>query len=276
MAKSARRATDITFNVSTVPGLNLLGRTAIRKLDIDVRALVCEAGPKSPSNDVHAVLDDESPDHVFQKACQKVCKDFPSLFLPELGCLKDYELEVAFKPDTQPVFCKPRTVPFAVLEDLNTAYDAGIRKGVWIPTQFNEYGTPVVPVVKTTSPGQQQKKLRVCGDYSVTVNQHLQTHRHPIPLPEDLMRRLGGGYYFTKVDLADAYSQIKLGPESQKKLALSTHRGVLLQTRLSFGISSAPGYFQEIMDQLTSDLRRVAVYLDDILVSGSNAEEHPQ
>ena len=133
-----------------------------------------------------------------------------------------------------------------------------------------------MPVVKTTSPGQQQKKLRVCGDYSVTVNQHLQTHRHPIPLPEDLMRRLGGGYYFTKVDLADAYSQIKLGPESQKKLALSTHRGVLLQTRLPFGISSAPGYFQDIMDQLTSDLRGVAVYLDDILVSGSNAEEHLQ
>ena len=90
------------------------------------------------------------------------------------------------------------------------------------------------------------------------------------------MRRLGGGYYFTKVDLADAYSQIKLAPESQKRLALSTHRGVLLQTRLPFGISSAPGYFQEIMDQLTSDLRGVAVYLDDILVSGANAEEHLQ
>lgn len=30
------------------------------------------------------------------------------------------------------------------------------------------------------------------------------------------------------------------------------------------------------MDQLTSDLRGVAVYLDDILVSGANAEEHLQ
>ncbi|XP_045117643.1 uncharacterized protein K02A2.6-like [Portunus trituberculatus] len=276
LGDSTTRDTDITFNVSTLLCLNLLGRTAIRKLDIDVRALMCEAGPKTPSNDVHVVLDNKSPDHVFQKACQKVCKEFPSLFLPELGCLKDFELEVAFKPDTQPIFCKPRTVPFAVLEDLNTAYDAGIRKGVWIPTQLNESGTPVVPVVKTTSPGQQRKKLWVCGDYSVTGYQHLQTHRHPIPLPEDLMHKLGRDYYFTKIDLADAYSQIKLRPKSQKKLALITHLGVLLQTRLPFGISSAPGYFQEIMDQLTSDLRGVAVYLDDILVSGSNAEEHLQ
>ncbi|KAL5491712.1 hypothetical protein EMCRGX_G017061 [Ephydatia muelleri] len=59
-------------------------------------------------------------------------------------------------------------------------------------------------------------------------------------------------------------------------MALSTHRGVLLQTWLPFGISSAPGYFQEIMDQLTSDLQGVAVYMDDILVSGTTASEHIQ
>ena len=90
------------------------------------------------------------------------------------------------------------------------------------------------------------------------------------------MRKLSGAYYFSKIDLADAYNQIKLGPESQKRLALSTHRRILLQTRLPFGISSAPGYFQEIMDQLTRDLSGVAVYLDDLLVSGANAEEHLQ
>ena len=70
------------------------------------------------------------------------------------------------------------------------------------------------------------------------------------------------------------YNQIQLAPESQKQLALSTHRGVLLQTQLPFGISSPPGYFQEIMERITCDLQGVAVYLDDILVSGSNEEEH--
>ena len=98
-----------------------------------------------------------------------------------------------------------------------------------------------------------------------------------MPLPEDLMRRLGGTHYFSKVDLADAYNQIELGPESQKRLALSTHRGVLLQKRLPFGISSATGitgYFQDIMNQLTSDLTGVAVYLDDILISGTTAEDN--
>ena len=62
--------------------------------------------------------------------------------------------------------------------------------------------------------------------------------------------------------------------ESQRRLALSTHRWVLLQQRLPFGIKSEPGYFQEIIENLTSDLRRVAVFQDDMLVSGQNASDH--
>ena len=108
----------------------------------------------------------------------------------------------------------------------------------------------------------------------MTVNSQLEDHRQPIPLPEDLMRKLGRGYCFSKIDLANAYIQICLSPDSQKKLALSTHKGVLLQKRLPFGIKSAPGYFQEIMEQLTQNLRGVAVYFDDILVSGDNAKDH--
>ena len=86
--------------------------------------------------------------------------------------------------------------------------------------------------------------------------------------------KAGGGYSFTKIDLADAYNQVRLGPESRERLAHSTHRGVLLQNVLPFGISSAPGYFQKIMNDFTSDLPGDAVYLDDILVSGKDANDH--
>ena len=114
----------------------------------------------------------------------------------------------------------------------------------------------MVPIRKSPLPGQAKASIRVCADYSVTVNSQLEDHRQPIPLPEDLMRKLGRGYCFSKIDLANAYNQICLSPDSQKKLALSTHKGVLLQKRLPFGIKSAPGYFQEIME------------------SGDNAKDH--
>ena len=139
---------------------------------------------------------------------------------------------------------KSRPLPFAIQDDLARAYDAGFARGVWTPTQFNDCGTPVVPIRKPPLPGDDKPRLRVCGDYSVTVNPQLAIHRYPLPLPEELMRKLGGGYGFTKIDLADAYNQVRFGPEGRKRLALFTHSGVLLQNVLPFGISSAPGYFQ--------------------------------
>ena len=119
-------------------------------------------------------------------------------------------MEIKFKPEARPIFCKPRLVHLAILEDLNDAYDDRIRKGVWKPTDFNVSGTTVVPVQKAIRPGQNKARIRVCGDYSVTVTSQLETHHQPIPLPDNLMKNLRGGYCLTKVDLADAYNQIKL------------------------------------------------------------------
>jgi hypothetical protein len=93
-------------------------------------------------------------DDALQTACIKVCDEFPDLFKLELGCLKDFERDVKFKDEASPVFCKPRVVPFAIQEDLVDAYEAGIKRGTWKRTNFNDYGTPVVPIRKTILPGQ--------------------------------------------------------------------------------------------------------------------------
>ena len=136
-------------------------------------------------------------------------------------------------------FLHAKPVPLAILEDLNDACEDGIRKRVWKPTEFNAYGTLVVLAWKAICPEQNKARMRVCGDYSVTVNSQLETHCQPIPLPEDLMRNLWGGYCFTKVDLADAYTQIKLPPESRKRLALSTDWGVLFRGITTIGAGRA-------------------------------------
>ena len=62
-------------------------------------------------------------------------------------------------PGTKPVFYKPWTLPFAILENLIAAYDTGIRNDVWVPTQLNEYGTFVVPIWKALLLGQKKAKL---------------------------------------------------------------------------------------------------------------------
>ena len=272
-------AVFLEFTVTQIDKLNLIGLAGISALGLSLDGLLAQNLGKHAVKRMYPVLQTHSPgkpsaDPSLKAACEKLCRKFPNLWKADLGTLKDYELDVKFKENTSPIFLKARTVPLAIQEDLSQAIESGIKRGVWKKVQFNEYGTPVVPIIKKSSSTNGRPAIRVCGDYSVTVNQQLEKHRHPMPSPESLMHRLGGNYCFSKVDLADAYNQIQLSPSSQRKLALSTHKGVLLQLRLPFGITSAPGYFQSIMEQITSDLPGVAVYLDDILVGGSSAGEH--
>ena len=81
-----------------------------------------------------------------------------------------------FKENSQPIFRKARPVPIALEEDLEQAYQDGIETGIWQPTNFNGYGKPFVPVKKAILLGQTKAKIRVCGDYSVTVNPQLEDH----------------------------------------------------------------------------------------------------
>ncbi|XP_064488330.1 uncharacterized protein K02A2.6-like [Ornithodoros turicata] len=116
--------------------------------------------------------------------------------------------------------------------------------------------------------------VRVCGDFSVTVNPQLAIAQYPIPRPEELLAVLNGGEKFTKLDLSEAYLQMELDEEAKKMLVINTHKGLFQFNRMPFGIASAPAVFQRTMEQVISGLPSVACYLDDIIVTGRNDEEH--
>ena len=55
---------------------------------------------------------------------------------------------------------------------------------------------------------------------------------------------------------------------------INTHRGLFRYTRLPFGISSAPGIFQRVIESILQGIDGVVVYLDDILITGASKEAH--
>ena len=97
---------------------------------------------------------------------------------------------------------------------------------------------------------------------------------YPIPKVEDLLATLGGGEKFTKLDMSQAYQQLQLDDESKQYTTINTHKGLFQYTGLPYGIPSAPGIFQQNMENLLQNIPYVIVWVDDILVSGASDKDY--
>ena len=87
---------------------------------------------------------------------------------------------------------------------------------------------------------------------------------------------LAGGKIFSKIDLSHAYKQLPLADELKQYVVINTQKGLFRYTRLPFGVSSAPGIFQRVMENVLQGIPNVIVYLDDILLSSPTESDHLQ
>ena len=135
-----------------------------------------------------------------------------------------------------------------------------IRDGILEPVENSDWATPLVIVPKKNG------RLRVCGDFKVTINQCVETKQYPLPTTDDIFAHLAGGKIFTKLDLAQAYLQLPVDDDSKSLLVINTPKGLFRYNRLPYGVSVAPAIFQAVMDRVLQGLP-VACYLDDILIA---------
>lgn len=98
--------------------------------------------------------------------------------------------------------------------------------------------------------------------------------RHPIPTLHDISRELNGAKFFTKLDLTQAYGQLKLASVSRPITTFITHTELYCFKRLNYGTNSAAGIFQHALQQVLHDIPGVRNIADDILVFGSSYKAH--
>ena len=145
-----------------------------------------------------------------------------------------------------------------------------METGILEKVSHSAWASPVVTVPKKDG------RVRLCGDYKVSVNRSLHVDQHPLPTPEELFSTLTGGQQFSILDLSQVYQQLLLEPSSRELTTISTHRGLYRYTRLPFGIASAPAIFQRTMDTILDGIPNVLCYIDDILITGKTKSEHLQ
>ncbi|XP_063052002.1 uncharacterized protein K02A2.6-like [Engraulis encrasicolus] len=190
------------------------------------------------------------------------------VFKEGLGQLKGVTAKINVDREAQPRFCKPRPVPYAVKPLVESELQRLLDDKIIEPVQVAEWAAPIVPVRKPDG------SIRICGDYKLTVNRASRVDQYPIPKVEDLFAQLNGGQHFTKLDMSHAYQQIVLNEESRKYVTINTHKGLYTYTRLPFGVASSPAIFQRTIEGILGGIPNVAIYLDDILCTGPNEQEH--
>ena len=145
--------------------------------------------------------------------------------------LKDFKVKIFVDPSVPPHFYKARSIPYAMRPLVEAELDKLVDQGILTAVQHADWAAPIVPIMKAD-----QKSVRICGDFKLTVNKASPLDKYPIPKVEDLFARLAGGHKFTKLDMSQAYQQLCLDEDSKKYVVINTSKALFHYNRLCFGI----------------------------------------
>ena len=235
----------------------LLGLQWIRALQLDLKKFIHDT---SSTDVIHSIS--HSTD------LQLLLSKFSNVLTDKLGHCTKMKAHIELQPNSIPKFFKPRAIPFTYIDRVKAEIDRKVKAGILERIDSSLWAAPIVPVLKPNG------KIRVCGDFKVTINPYTLVDQHPLPSIDELFPRLRGGKQFSKLDLSDAYLQMELDEISQTLVVINTPSGLYRYTRMPFGISSAPAIFQRLIDQVIHDIPNCVAYIDDLLITGSTESEH--
>jgi len=98
----------------------------------------------------------------------------------------------------------------------------------------------------------------------------------PILLILELINKLLGAQFFTKLDVCWGYNNIRIWEGNKYKTAFKTPLSLFESCIMTFGLCNAPTTFQTFMDTQFADFLatgKVVIYLDDILIMAQTIVE---
>ena len=119
--------------------------------------------------------------------------------------------------------------PFAVCQEVAKQLHEMQEDGIIQPSN-SPWASPIV-LVKKKDGG-----LRICVDYCA-LNAVTKADRFPLPRIADLLDQLGRSRFFTPLDLASGFWQVKVGEESREKTAFVTQCGLFKFHVMLYGLT---------------------------------------
>jgi len=102
-------------------------------------------------------------------------------------------------------------------------------------------------------------------------------NKYPLPLIQELINKVQGVKYSTKLDIQWGYNNVRIKERDEWKAAFQTNQGLFKPLVMYFGMCNSPATFQLMMDTLFHELimtGKIMIYMDDILIFTQTIEEH--
>ncbi|XP_064469780.1 uncharacterized protein K02A2.6-like [Ornithodoros turicata] len=202
---------------------------------------------------------------------ETMLSDHASVFADSGEGHKGPPVGIELRSDAAPQFRNARPVPFGLRRAVEHELKDWESRGFISPVQHSDWATPVVIVRKKDS------GIRLCGDYKTTVNAVSKKASFPLPSASEIVANLQGGTLeevFSTLDLAQAYQQLRVTPETAQILTINMLKGLYAVHRLPFGVSAAPAIFQRYMETVLAGIPGTSVYLDDVIITRNTQVEH--
>jgi hypothetical protein len=195
---------------------------------------------------------------------------FPDKLPPGLPPERAVDHAIELEPGHPPPVNKTYALSGAELAELRKQLEEMLDQG-FIRPSVSPYGAPILFVKK------KEGSLRMCVDYR-GLNKITVKNKYPLPRIDELLDRISGAQYFTKLDLAKGYHQIRIVDQDIPKTAFRTRYGHFEFTVLPFGLTNAPATFMRMVNDIFQPYldQFVIIFIDDFLIFSRTIEEHEQ
>ena len=210
------------------------------------------------------VLAEDIPTHL---------REFSAMFSKEsfdiLPDPKPWDHAIELIPGGAPSRCKVYPLSPSKQKELNAFLKENLETSCIQPSK-SPMASPVFFIKK------KDRALHLVQDYRA-LNAITVKNKYPLPLISELIEKLRGARYFTKLDVQWVFNNVRMKEGDEWKATFHTNHRLFKPLVMFFGLTNSPTTFQTMMNNIFRELIAegvVVVYLDDILIFTETLEQH--
>ena len=186
----------------------------------------------------------------------------------DIGCIPNSEFKIEFldSVDTTPIRCAEYPHNIKDVDEIVRQLQLMVVMGL-ISRSDSPWRFPTFIVPKKNG------EARIVFDYR-KLNAITKRLAYSLPSIPNLMRKFKNKKWISTIDIKSGYWHIPIRKADRPKTAFIFNGQVYEWNVMPFGPTNAPPHFQKVMDNIFADMDYVMVYMDDITILSSTAEEH--